>query len=81
MDLNPVRRKRERDIARDVRREFMKNITAETGAAPQLLAHFFGISCQKFDFAPSEAEARRILQYVSDDIIARKRRADRLLGD
>jgi hypothetical protein len=81
MDLNPLRRKIERDIARDVRREFMKNITTETGAPAQLLAHFFGTSCQKFNFAPSEAEATRILQRVSDDILARKRRADRLLGD
>jgi len=43
MDLNPVRRKRERDIAQDVASEFMRNInSAETVPPPELLAHHFG---------------------------------------
>ena len=56
MDLNPVRRRRERGVARDVAREFMRNITTETGAPPELLAHHFALVCQRFDFIPNEAE-------------------------
>jgi hypothetical protein len=79
MDMNPLRRKRERDVARDLRREFMKNVTTETGAAPELLAHHFGLVCRKFNFVPDEASAKRILQRVSADIAMKRRRADRLL--
>jgi tRNA(Ile)-lysidine synthase TilS/MesJ len=79
MDLNPLRRKRERDIARDLRREFMKNITTETGASNELLAHHFGIICQRLDFTPTEDSAKRILKYVSDDITRKRGQAERLL--
>ena len=79
MDLNPVRRKRERGIARDVAREFMRNVTTETGAPPELLAHHFGLVCRRFDFSPSEIEAKRVLQYAQTYISRKKRRADRFL--
>jgi hypothetical protein len=35
MDLNLVRRRREREIARDVEREFMRNITSTETVAPR----------------------------------------------
>ena len=80
MDLNPMRRRREREIAQDVAQEFMRTVTStENLAPPELLAHHFGLVCQRLDFIPSEAEAKRILQYVADDIARKQRKADRLL--
>jgi hypothetical protein len=35
MDLNPVRRIRERRIAQDVAKEFMRNVTSAETEAPQ----------------------------------------------
>jgi hypothetical protein len=79
MDLNFVRRRREREIAQDVAREFMCNVTSsETVAPPELLAHHFGLACQRFDFVPNEAEAKRVLRYASKEIALERRKAERL---
>ena len=79
MDLNLKRRKRERAIALDVEDEFLREIkSAEQIAAPELLAHHFGLVCQRLAFMPSEAEAKRVLGYASKEIARKRREVDRL---
>jgi hypothetical protein len=78
MDLNPVRRKRERKIAHDLVKEFMANVTT-AGAPQELLAHHFGLVCKKFDFIPDEASALRVLEYARKEIASKQHKADRLL--
>jgi hypothetical protein len=82
MDLINLRHRRERKIARDLAREFMRNVTSsETIARPELLAEIFGTVCQKFDFVPSEVEAKRILEVASRHVARQRHKADRLLLD
>jgi hypothetical protein len=81
MDLNLARGKRERKIAHDLVKEFMANVTIETGAPNELLAHHFGLVCKKFDFRPDEAAALRVLEYARKEISRNQRKADRLLRD
>jgi hypothetical protein len=79
MDLNLKRRKRERAIALDVEDEFLREIkSAEQIAAPELLAHHFGLVCQRLDFIPSEAEANRVLAYASKTIARKRREVERV---
>ncbi len=79
MDLNLARGRRERKIAQDVAREFMRNFTStETIVPPELLADIFGRVCQKFDFVPSEAEAKRVLESASRHVAGERRKFDRL---
>jgi hypothetical protein len=78
MDLNP-RHRRERKIAHDLVKEFMANVTTETGAPQELLAHHFGLVCKKFDFIPDEAAALRVLAHASKEIAGKRHKADRLL--
>ncbi len=81
MDLNLTRGRRERKIAQDVAREFLRNFTStETVAPAELLAHHFGLVCQRFSFVPDEAAATRILQHASRHVAGRRRKADRLLA-
>lgn len=42
MDMNPLRRRREREIAKDVARDFFRDAPKDTVAPPELLAHVFG---------------------------------------
>jgi hypothetical protein len=79
MDINLARRKCERKIAADVASEFLRAAPSTAGWPPELLAHHFGVVCERLEIAPTEAEAKRILKYVSDDIARLRRKADILL--
>jgi hypothetical protein len=61
--------------------EFQRAIkSTQQVAAPELLAHHFGLVCQALAFVPSDAEARRVLGYASKAIARKRCEAERLVG-
>jgi hypothetical protein len=78
MDLNLARRKREREIAQAVVEELVANVTPET-VSNEVIAHHFGVICQRLDFIPTEASGKRVLQYVAKELARLDREAARLL--
>lgn len=69
------RRKRERAIADELTTQLTRNITSTEHAPPELMAHHFGLVCQRFNFMPDEASASRILNLVATELMRRKRSA------
>jgi len=78
MDWNLSRRKRERDVAQEVARQFLRELKsiAEQGAQPELLAHHFGLVCERLDFMPTEKSAERVLNYALKEIGRVHRKVD-----
>ena|SRR6266446_1863718 len=82
IDLNTKRRSHETTIALAVADEFSQNITSCLYTAPQeLLAHHFGLVCQRFNFMPTEESAKRIFGYVWKEISARRWETEQLAAE
>lgn len=77
LDLNFKRRANGKAIAAEVVEEFIRHTSAAVVAPPELLAHHFGLVCQRLNYTPDNASAGRILAYVSKGIIARGNEIDR----
>ena len=79
IDLNTKRKNKEITIAIAVADEFQQNITSCLYTAPQsLLAHHFGVVCERLDFVPTEESAKRIFAHVWAEISERRWKAEHL---
>ena len=81
MDMNLKRRTREREIAREIAGELVQNISTTAGASAPDIAMAFGRVFARIGIEPTEAEARRIAEYVRSDIAKRQRAATNLAAD
>jgi hypothetical protein len=81
MDWNLKRRKAELAIAHELAQQLLCELPsiAEQGAPPELLAHHFGLVCQRLDFAPDGTSAGRVLQYAMKEVNRRRRVLDDLV--
>jgi hypothetical protein len=71
-------RERETAVAIEMTNLLVANVRSTTVVPQEVLAHFFGLACQKLDFIPDEISAQRILHSVRGEIGLRQRAADRL---
>jgi hypothetical protein len=75
LDLNFKRRSNEKRIAAEVMKEFM--LAPPTNGYPnELLAHHFGLVCQRLNFVPDHASTGRVLAYALKEIAAHGRKVD-----
>jgi hypothetical protein len=82
LDLNLKRRNREREIAREIAAELTQHCTSTTAAPPPLeVAHHFATVFARLGITPTDAEARRISEYVRTDIAKRARTAGDLAAN
>ena len=71
--------KREGEVANLMTNLLLANCTSTPELVPQaVLAHYFGVACEKLEFIPDEPSARRIFHSVSGKLSERRRVADRL---
>jgi hypothetical protein len=81
MDWNLNRRKREIDIAAEVADELFRKIPInDKAAAPnELVAHHFGLVCERLKYTPDEASVGRILRYAVKEVARKQQKIVRTL--
>jgi hypothetical protein len=77
MDINLKRRAKEKNIAAEVAEQFIRETPTTEVSQNDLLAHHFGVVCQRLEFVPDEASTGRVLSYVLKALVARSRQIDK----